>query len=431
MTIVVATDYSENAGRALALGARLAARSKQPLHIVHVSEDPRAALLIGVAEEALLATDHARLRDAVASVSTVAGLTVTSELLAGPVADALSAVAERLEAELLMLAASQRPGGVLGSTAEKLARGTRVPLMIVRAPERFEAWLARDEPLRVLVGSDLGNASRDAEAFVALLHRAGPLDLHVVSVAHPALVHTRYGLAPPADLNRLDPAAEQLVLRDLSRQGEGFAWRDARQVACITGTSSADAHLAILSQDMDVVVVGLRKRSWLAQAWYGSAARGILRAAPVSVVCVPRSLDAPSIPRRPRARVVVVATDLSELGDEAVSTALSVSQDGATIHVVHVLVGVLEHDAEARTAARQRLQQRIPKELDGRTIQIEVLSGTPAEAVVGYARRVGADLLCVGSHGRSGMGAVVLGSTSHEVIAHAEIPVLIVPPAPA
>jgi nucleotide-binding universal stress UspA family protein len=60
-----------------------------------------------------------------------------------------------------------------------------------------------------------------------------------------------------------------------------------------------------------------------------------------------------------------------------------------------------------------------------------VLVGEPIPSIVGFARRVGADLICVGSHGRTGLGALALGSTSHGLLTVAEVPVLVVPPIPA
>jgi len=89
--------------------------------------------------------------------------------------------------------------------------------------------------LRVLVGSDLGVASRDAESFLTLLDRAGALDVQVTCVAHPVDTHARYDLPPPRDLNVLEPTAEQLVLRDLAAQGEAFPWKDRRHPRVVAG----------------------------------------------------------------------------------------------------------------------------------------------------------------------------------------------------
>lgn len=49
-----------------------------------------------------------------------------------------------------------------------------------------------------------------------------------------------------------------------------------------------------------------------------------------------------------------------------------------------------------------------------------------AEGIIKSARDTGADLIVMGSHGRRGLGRLLLGSQAVEVLAHAEIPVLII-----
>lgn len=105
-------------------------------------------------------------------------------------------------------------------------------------------------------------------------------------------------------------------------------------------------------------------------------------------------------------------------------------QQGATLHVVHILPISLEREPEARTGVRHQLRQRIPHDAAGRDIQLEVLVGEPTPSILGFATRVGADLICVGSHGRTGLGALALGSTSQGILVSAQLPVLAVPPVP-
>ncbi|KKB81258.1 hypothetical protein VW35_03825 [Devosia soli] len=49
-----------------------------------------------------------------------------------------------------------------------------------------------------------------------------------------------------------------------------------------------------------------------------------------------------------------------------------------------------------------------------------------AEGIVRGAKDVGANLIVMGSHGRRGLGRLLLGSQAAEVLAHSDIPVLIV-----
>ena len=49
----------------------------------------------------------------------------------------------------------------------------------------------------------------------------------------------------------------------------------------------------------------------------------------------------------------------------------------------------------------------------------------PHEAIIAAAEQRGCDLIVMGSHGRSGIAAVVLGSVTNKVLTHTSIPVLV------
>ena len=57
---------------------------------------------------------------------------------------------------------------------------------------------------------------------------------------------------------------------------------------------------------------------------------------------------------------------------------------------------------------------------------VKVLPGDPREALVNIARAENADLLVVGSHGRTGIHKLLLGSVASHVVAHAPCDVLVV-----
>ncbi|MCX7945435.1 MAG: universal stress protein [Hydrogenophilus sp.] len=53
------------------------------------------------------------------------------------------------------------------------------------------------------------------------------------------------------------------------------------------------------------------------------------------------------------------------------------------------------------------------------------VSDAPADAILAAAQRHGCDLICIASHGRSGLARLLLGSVTHKVLAHTSIPVLV------
>jgi nucleotide-binding universal stress UspA family protein len=55
-----------------------------------------------------------------------------------------------------------------------------------------------------------------------------------------------------------------------------------------------------------------------------------------------------------------------------------------------------------------------------------MLEGNPAREIVEHAKRCGADLVCMGTHGRGGLNRLLLGSVAERVVRASEVPVLTV-----
>jgi len=58
------------------------------------------------------------------------------------------------------------------------------------------------------------------------------------------------------------------------------------------------------------------------------------------------------------------------------------------------------------------------------TVYLE--NALPADAILDTAKARGCDLICMASHGRRGLGRLVLGSVTSEVLVHSSVPVLVV-----
>ena len=88
------------------------------------------------------------------------------------------------------------------------------------------------------------------------------------------------------------------------------------------------------------------------------------------------------------------------------------------------LVGQLEAESDA---ARAELAEAVAEVFGARTdVEVEqrLVENEPGEALV--AESESADLVVVGSHGRSGLRAAILGSVSRHVVDHAHCPVVVV-----
>ena len=86
-----------------------------------------------------------------------------------------------------------------------------------------------------------------------------------------------------------------------------------------------------------------------------------------------------------------------------------------------------------QTRLHQELVSRAELELrdSGLATEARVLSGDPREALVQTAKDMGADLVVIGSHGRSGIAKLLMGSVASHVVTHAPCSVLVVKDAAA
>jgi nucleotide-binding universal stress UspA family protein len=76
----------------------------------------------------------------------------------------------------------------------------------------------------------------------------------------------------------------------------------------------------------------------------------------------------------------------------------------------------------------EELTSRVEREFQdaGLATEARVLHGDPRQALVDAATEVGADLVVVGSHGRTGLDKLVMGSVASHVVSHAPCSVMVV-----
>jgi nucleotide-binding universal stress UspA family protein len=143
-------------------------------------------------------------------------------------------------------------------------------------------------------------------------------------------------------------------------------------------------------------------------------------------------------------RSVLAATDFSEAGNAAVETAYAIAADDATVHLLNFPEP--EFSAERRAAtgsdaaaspterrAAQRLLELVPAFARAKGIRTEthVIDGPddPVSILERESRRVGAEVIVLGSHGANmGLKRILLGSVAAGAIRKCTLPVLLVRP---
>ena len=144
-----------------------------------------------------------------------------------------------------------------------------------------------------------------------------------------------------------------------------------------------------------------------------------------SVLCVPLGADS-AIDDVPKVRVAVAATDRSGFSNLAIPWAYGLVGDRGEVHIVHVVED--ESDAEDAAIIEELLELAPPSRM-GVTTRAHVVHGDdPARTIAEAAERIGADVICICSHGRSGITRALVGSVADKLMRACHRPVLVLRP---
>lgn len=128
---------------------------------------------------------------------------------------------------------------------------------------------------------------------------------------------------------------------------------------------------------------------------------------------------------------ILFATDFSESNDGAAEYAVSLAREtNAHLYVVHVIepptYGPSDHGLlidQNASLLRQMLNEVIPRDVEI-PHESHTLVGDPAIEIVRYADAEHVDLIVIGTHGRTGLTRMLMGSVAESVLRHASCPVL-------
>jgi nucleotide-binding universal stress UspA family protein len=137
----------------------------------------------------------------------------------------------------------------------------------------------------------------------------------------------------------------------------------------------------------------------------------------------------------PPFETILLATDGSAASDDASEHAIDLaSQVEARLLVVSVLSGS-SHRAEAQQDGGGDSRDSLTSQAQAIVVRAKaagvnatflVWEGEPGDAIVAAADAEAADMIVVGSHGRSGVSRFLIGSVSDYVVRHAHCPVMVV-----
>jgi nucleotide-binding universal stress UspA family protein len=289
-----------------------------------------------------------------------------------------------------------------------------------------------------LDGSRLAESALPAAAYIAEKMNATVTLLHIIERNAPKEVHSEPHLTNKEDALRYLAEVAATAFPPDVKVDYHVHTSEVKDVARSIVEHAPEIH-------HDLIIMCTHGRGGVHDFLFGSIAQQVIALGEIPVLLIRPSQDPAQ--QRFHCDRLLVPLDGNPEHEQGLTMAVQLAQEcGAFLHLVMVVptFGVLtgEQRATSRlmpgtTAAvldlaeqggeeylRKRLADLKPAEIQ---ISAEVARGEPAVAVVEAARRVEADMIVLGTHGRAGMDAFWSGSVTPRIAGLWQLPILLVP----
>jgi len=167
---------------------------------------------------------------------------------------------------------------------------------------------------------------------------------------------------------------------------------------------------------VEMIIMGRRGRTGLKRLMMGSVTAKVIGYSPCKVLVIPEAAKVSF-------NSILIATDGSKYGHAAALEAVSIAKRcGSDLLALSVVTK--DKDLPAAKKSVEKISQIAEKEgLKAKTLTPR---GTPYNVIVETAEKKNADVIVVGSHGRTGLERLLMGSVTERVIGHANCAVLVV-----
>lgn len=288
---------------------------------------------------------------------------------------------------------------------------------------------------RIVVPTDFSETSETAVKLAVEVGVYYQSNLDVVNVVD-ATVYAYAGY-PFASLSKELMTSAEAALQRLKLPAGAESLQVNRFI--LSGTVATEIAEHANRHKADLIVVGTHGRGVVGRFLLGSVADRVLHEAKVPVLITKAPAGKIKHPKKKTKpfRKVLFPTDFSDTANKALKRAIAITEDmDAELYVLHIVDDTLISThvpeerkmilTELRRHALDQMRATLPSELMANFETIgAVRRGEPGKQISAYAESMGCDLIVMGSHGRTGVERVLLGSIADKVVRRAKCAVLI------
>jgi nucleotide-binding universal stress UspA family protein len=168
--------------------------------------------------------------------------------------------------------------------------------------------------------------------------------------------------------------------------------------------------------NVEMIIMGRHGRTGITRIMMGSVTANVIGDAPCKVMVVPRFA-------RINFEKILIPTDGSIFSELATREAISIAK-----RVGSSLIGLSVYKRDENSKLAETSVGMVKEVAKKENIKVETLTlkGEPYKVIVDTVEKKKAGLIVVGSHGRSGIERLLMGSVTERVIGHAGCPILVV-----
>jgi nucleotide-binding universal stress UspA family protein len=312
----------------------------------------------------------------------------------------------------------------------------------VAAKRRGRTIASQPRPFnRILVPIDFSRPSLKAISYAVAISRQLGADVHLLHVTdvtqQPPRTLLTLPLVPQSQWNRRFMKRLQALAKKYRTDGKVSALEPR------TGTAYEEICAVAREFKADLIVIATHGYTGFKRMLLGSTAERVVQHSPCPVLVVRHHFSRwNGADLRTRTgfelRKILVPTDFSECSLVAFEYGLQLARDfNAELRLVHVInphaypfgdkyVALDPLQLRRETEYAEQKQMRSMAARAKTRYSVRVIHGAPAVEICNAAN-ADADLIVISTHGRTGLGHLLIGSVAEHVVRHAHCPVLVIP----